>query len=192
MLSTFGFAAEREITQGEITMKQYRTSAARLVGLAIIASAAATAPQMSANGQAEAPNNQQAQPVPYRPGMGDFMTAGVSPRFIKLAAAGQAGNWGFAAYALKELRENFGRLVRTTPVYQSKSTAELIANSVEEPMVAVDVAIKAGDPVRFKAAYSRLTQGCNSCHEKTDRAVVVIQVPEAVTSYPDHNFRPRQ
>jgi hypothetical protein len=59
-------------------------------------------------------------------------------------------------------------------------------------MAAVDEAIKAGDAVRFQAAYSRLTQGCNSCHEKTDRAVVVIQVPEAVTSYPDQNFRPKQ
>jgi hypothetical protein len=173
-------------------MKQCSTSAVRLVALAIIASAAAVAIQMPASGQTQGPNSQQTQPVPYRPGMGDFMTAGVSPRFIKLAAAGQLGNWGFAAYALKELRENFGRLVRTTPTYQSMSTAELIANSVEEPMAAVDEAIKAGDAVRFKAAFSRLTQGCNSCHEKTDRAVVVIQVPEAVTSYPDQNFRPKQ
>jgi hypothetical protein len=173
-------------------MNQYRTSAVRLVGFAIIASIAAVAIQMPASGQTPSPNSQQAQPVPYRPGMGDFMTAGVSPRFIKLAAAGQLGNWGFAAYALKELRENFGRLVRTTPIYQSKSTADLIANSVEEPMAAVDEAIKAGDAVRFQAAYSRLTQGCNSCHEKTDRAVVVIQVPEGVTSYPDQNFRPKQ
>jgi hypothetical protein len=173
-------------------MTRHRTSAVRLVGYAIIASVVAVAICIPANSQAQSPNSQQAQPVPYRPGMGDFMTAGVSPRFIKLAAAGQAGNWGFAAYALKELRENFGRLVRTTPTYQSKSTAELIANSVEEPMAAVDEAIKAGDAVRFQAAYSRLTQGCNSCHEKTDRAVVVIQVPEAVTSYPDQNFRPKQ
>ena len=173
-------------------MKQHCKAAVRLVGCAIIVSAAAVAIRMPASGQTPAPNSQQAQPVPYRPGMGDFMTAGVSPRFIKLAAAGQAGNWGFAAYALRELRENFGRLARTTPTYQSKSTAELIANSVEEPMAAVDEAIKAGDPIRFRTAYSRLTQGCNSCHEKTDRAVVVIQVPESVTSYPDQNFRPKQ
>jgi hypothetical protein len=59
-------------------------------------------------------------------------------------------------------------------------------------MAAVEEAIKGSGAVRFKAAYSRLTQGCNDCHEKTDRAVVVIQVPETVTSYPDQNFRPNQ
>jgi hypothetical protein len=168
-------------------MKRYRTTITRLAGFFIAASAIASAAQGPASGQTPAP---QTQPVPYRPGMGDFMAAGVQPRHTKLAAAGQAGNWAYAAYALKELIENFNRLARTTPIYQGMPTAELIEGAVKGPMAAVGEAIKAGDPVRFKAAYSELTQGCNSCHVKTDRAEVVIQVPNVATAYPDENFQP--
>jgi hypothetical protein len=77
--------------RGGIAMNQYRTTVVRLVGFAIIASVAAVAIRIPASSQTPSPNSQQAQPVPYRPGMGDFMTAGVSPRFIKLAASRTSG-----------------------------------------------------------------------------------------------------
>ena len=164
-------------------MKQNLTSLTTLlVGIALSFGTALT----SANAQ----SNQPPQAAPYRPGMGDFMTAAVQPRHIKLAASGQVNNWGYAAYALKELGESFDRITRTIPMYRSMPTSEFIAAFVKTPMADVDQAIKAGDPVRFKAAYNQLTQGCNACHVKTDRAMVVIQVPEAVTSYPDQNFQP--
>jgi len=79
--------------------------------------------------------------------MGDFITASVQPRHIKLAAAGDVGNWAYAAYALKELGESFDRIVRTIPTYRSMPTSELIANSVKGAMTEVDLAIKASDGV---------------------------------------------
>jgi hypothetical protein len=96
---------------------------------------------ISAHGQTPTTNPPQAQPAPYRPGMGDFMTAGVQPRHIKLAAAGQLGNWAYAASALREMNESFDRIVRTIPMYRSMPTTDLIGAFVKQPMAQVDEAI---------------------------------------------------
>lgn len=167
-------------------MKEYRALFPKLVGCVLLALAVAAGAARIASGQAQP----KAETPPYRPGMGDFMTAGVQPRHLKLAAAAQTGNWEYAAYALKEMGETFDRITRTLPVYRTRPTADLIAATVKAPMAALDAAIKAGDAAQFKAAYSELTQGCNECHEDTDRAMVRIQVPETVPSFPDQDFRP--
>jgi hypothetical protein len=135
---------------------------------------------------------QQTPPPAYRPGVGDLMTGSVQPRHIKLAAAGQAKNWPYAAYTLHELGESFDRVVKTFPTIRQMPSADLVAQAMKAPMAALDDAIKAADPVRFKTAYAQLTDGCNGCHQQTGRGMVVIQVPEAVTMFPDQNFNPPQ
>jgi hypothetical protein len=56
-------------------------------------------------------------------------------------------------------------------------------------MDAVARAIKSAELGIFNKAYARLTPSCNACHQSTERAVVVIQVPK-VSPFPDQDFRP--
>src|ERR1700689_3003606 len=51
---------------------------------------------------------------PFRPGLGELMTAFVQPRHTKLGLAGAAGNWDYAAYELDQLQGTFddvGKLI---------------------------------------------------------------------------------
>jgi hypothetical protein len=126
-------------------------------------------------------------PQAYRPGLGDLMTMTVQPRHTKLGLAGREKNWSFAAYELHE--ESFERIVRDWPMYRKTNIAELMAATTKEPMDAVSQAIKSADATKFDEAYARLTATCNACHQSTERAFVVIQVPQA-SPFPDQDFRP--
>jgi hypothetical protein len=168
-------------------MADLTTRMARLAAGAALAFTIGGVLQMPALGQG-APT---AAPPAYRPGVGDLMVGSVQPRHIKLAAAGQAKNWAYATYQLHELGESFDRLARTFPNIRQMPSAELIAGAVKTPIAALEAAIAAGDADRFKTAYAQLTDGCNACHMQTGRGVIVIQVPGAVTSYPDQDFAPK-
>jgi hypothetical protein len=135
------------------------------------------------------PTPQGPAPQAYRPGLGDLMTMTVQPRHIKLGLAGREKNWSFAAYELHELEESFERIVRVWPMYRKTNIAELMVATTKEPMDAVSQAIKSADAARFDEAYARLTATCNACHQSTERAFVVIQVPQA-SPFPDQDFRP--
>jgi mono/diheme cytochrome c family protein len=127
--------------------------------------------------------------VPYSMGMGEIMTVGVQPRHIRLAAAVRAGDWAYAAYALKELGETWNRISRAIPKYQGQTTADLVGGFTKEPMNALDEAIKAADAKRFKTAYAQLTQNCNACHQATGRAAVVIKVPTTSDASADQDLK---
>ena len=45
-----------------------------------------------------------------------------------------------------------------------KPIAEMMASVTKDPMAALEMAIKAGDASRFAAAYTELTEACNTCH----------------------------
>jgi hypothetical protein len=141
-------------------------------------------------GNAQAPATPQGPAAQaYRPGLGDLMTMTVQPRHTKLGLAGQEKNWAYAAYELHELEESFERIVRVWPMYRKTNIAELMVATTKEPMEAVSQAIKSADAARFNEAYARLTATCNSCHQTTERAFVVIQAPKA-SAFPDQDFRP--
>jgi hypothetical protein len=127
-------------------------------------------------------------PPAYRPGFGDLMTMTVQPRHTKLGLAGQEKNWAYAAYELHELQESFDRAARAWPMYRTSNIAELLAATMKEPMEAVAEAIKGSDAAKFTDAYARLTATCNACHQATDRAVIVIQVPKP-SPFADQDFR---
>lgn len=141
-------------------------------------------------GNAQTPATSQGPaPQAYRPGLGDLMTMTVQPRHTKLGLAGQEKNWSYAAYELHELEESFERAARVWPTYRKTNIAELIVATTKEPMEAISQAIKGADAARFNEAYARLTATCNACHQSTERAFVVIQVPKA-SPFPDQDFRP--
>jgi hypothetical protein len=180
----------RRSQQGEnAVIKNLRPLIALLaIGLVIPAAAqvqnapggqsAAPAPAADANGR-----------VPYSLGMGEIMVVGVQPRHIRLAAAVRAGDWAYAAYALKELGETWTRIGRAIPKYRGQNTADFVGGFTKDPMNALDAAIKATDAKRFKTAYAQLTQNCNACHQATDRAGVVIKVPTTSDASADQDFK---
>jgi len=159
----------------------------KLLSFVLSTSVAVLSILSAANAQTPAPAN--AAPQSYRPGLGDLMTMTVQPRHTKLGLAGQEKNWAYAAYELHELEESFERAARVWPMYRTVSIADLIAATTKEPMEAVSAAIKGADAAKFVAAYGRLTETCNACHQTTGRGVVVIQVPKA-SPFPDQDFRP--
>jgi hypothetical protein len=117
------------------------------------------------------------------------MTMTVQPRHIKLGLAARENNWSYAAYELHELEEAFERVTRHSPQWRKKPIAEMMASVTKEPMAALEVAIKAGDATRFAAAYTQLTEACNTCHQSAEVGVIAIQAPEG-NPFPDQDFRP--
>ena len=127
-------------------------------------------------------------PPTFQPGLGDLMTAFVQPRHIKLGLGGQTRNWDYAAYEWDELNETFELIEKQVPRYHDMAMSDLL-QIVKEPMSALEAAIKARDGGQFDAAYVRLTDACNACHQSTDHKMIVIQVPNAA-AFPDQNFAP--
>jgi len=127
--------------------------------------------------------------APYVLTMGDLMNTLVQPRHAKLGLAGRAGNWPLAAYALVELRQVFAGIKKAQPKFGGLPVPELIDAAVGPPLDAVEAAIKQQDANKFAAAYDRLTQGCNGCHQSVDHPFVVIKPPEA-SAFPDQDFSP--
>lgn len=123
----------------------------------------------------------------YHPSMGDLMTIAVQPRHIKLGLAVQNRNWAYAKYELSELRGAFNRIARTIPIYSSTDTAALFTSMTQEPLAAVEQAIKTEDAKLLTSAYEQLTETCNACHLSQSKAMVVIKVPDA-SMYSDQVF----
>ena len=138
---------------------------------------------------ASPPGPQVSPPQPeYHPSLGDLMTMAVQPRHLKLGIAGRQKNWAYARYELSELRNAFGRVARTIPVYRNADLSGLFTALADEPLNEVGQAIEAGDSAKFKAAYAKLTSTCNACHLSQDHPMVVIRVPDAA-AFPDQDFR---
>ena len=132
----------------------------------------------------------EAVPRTYEPTLGDLMTMTVQPRHAKLALAGREQNWPYAAYELHELGEAFKRVAHLRPRWRHVPVADMIKSVVKAPMDAMAQAISAHDQAGFAAAYGRLTDACNACHQSAERGMVVIQAPSGVSRFPDQDFRP--
>ena len=150
---------------------------ALLTGVTLAASAAA---QPASEGKPTTPA--------YRPGLGDLMTTTVQPRHTKLAFAGREKNWAYAAYELRELDEAFDRLSVQWPQWQRVRIVELVETMIREPIDDLGQAIDAKDQAKFVAAYGKLTEACNACHQAAKRPFVVIQEPKE-SMFPDQDFR---
>jgi hypothetical protein len=124
----------------------------------------------------------------YVPGVGDLMNLLVQPRHAKLGLALHTGNWDLAAYYHKELTQAFRTVATVQPKYMNFTVSEAIDSMTGEAMRGLDDAMRARDPKRAAAAFSDLTDGCNSCHTALNHAFVVIKVPEA-SSFPDQEFK---
>jgi hypothetical protein len=144
---------------------------------------------VSASLFALAQNAPPAAPQAYRPGLGDLMTMTVQPRHIKLELAGQEKNWPYAKYELHELEESFERVVRVWPKFKGLPLDGMMDAITKGPMAEVSQAIAEKSSEKFAAAYAKLTEGCNACHQAANVGLVVIKAP-GVSSFPDQDFRP--
>jgi len=130
---------------------------------------------------------------PFRPGLGELMTAFVQPRHTKLGLAGAAANWELADYELDELRGTFDDIGKFILKHGQLSIPQAIAATVSQPMDAIDAAIKAKDSAGFTKAYADLTTGCNACHQSAGHPMIAIKVPDVSgTAYPDQDFSPKK
>ena len=129
-------------------------------------------------------------PPAYRPGLGDLMTATVQPRHAKIALAARQKNWTYAAYELHQLDEAFDRLSAQWPQWQRVRIAELVETMIREPIDGLGKAIEDKDDGQFAAAYARLTDACNACHQAAKRPFVVIREPDA-GAFGDQDFGPK-
>lgn len=139
--------------------------------------------------QQAAPHGDEAAPMPYVMSMGDMMDTLIQPRHTKLGLAARAGNWRLAAYALAEIRQSFAGIEKAQPKFHGLPVAELVDAALGQPLDAVEAAIRQQDAKQFAAAYEKLTQGCNACHQSVDHPFVVIKAPDAA-AFPDQDFSP--
>jgi hypothetical protein len=126
---------------------------------------------------AEPADGPSSQITGYRPSISDLMIETIQPRHERIWQAEQAGDWGFAAYELGNLRGAFGRLGRAHPTEHDTSLPDMIASVTEEPFGRLNAAIEAKDDISFAKAYDALTDGCNSCHQALNHGIVVIGRP---------------
>jgi hypothetical protein len=178
-------------------MKSTRHSTAWTSGVTLIVSSAICALALGVHSTTRAQTPPATTPAPstavlaqpeYHPSLGDLMTMAVQPRHLKLGIAGREKNWAYAKYELSELRNAFGRVARTIPVYRNTDLPALMNALTTQPLQEVEQAIAAADAVKFKTAYAKLTSTCNACHLSQEHPMVVIQVPGAST-FPDQDFR---
>jgi hypothetical protein len=134
---------------------------------------------------------QDAMPA-YKPGLADLMTMTVQPRHIKLAIAGRSKNWVYAKYELAELGDALARAASVWPKYKGLPIDGMVDAFAKGPMAQVSAAIDSKDTTRFEAAYGRLAEGCNACHQAANVGHVVIKTPAIsdTVNFPDQDFKP--
>ena len=135
------------------------------------------------------PQTNAPAPQAFNPSFGDLMNMLVQPRHAKLGIAGQQQNWPLAAYSIHELKDALSHIARLKPRFRNNPVADMMANATGEPIKALEQATQAADLNRFKEAYARLTEGCNSCHAALNHSFVVIKAPDQ-SVFPNQDFRP--
>jgi hypothetical protein len=158
------------------------------LGAALIAAAQAPSPSQ-AQAPAAPPAGGGLTILEFKPAMDDLMTMLIQPRHLKLYYAGEAKNWKLADFQLRELRQALARIGRTIPTYRKIGVDDAVASIFTDKAVAVETAIKAADPAKFKAAYTEMTGACNACHAAMEHEFLVIKAPDAMV-YPNQEFRP--
>src|SRR5262249_19389981 len=112
----------------------------------------------------------------YVPGLGEIMSL-QQMRHAKLWLAGSRRNWDLAAYELDELREGFEDASSQHPTNDGVPIADMIRSITPAPLDAIDKAIKAKSSADFTAAFDRLTNTCNACHQRAKHGFIRIKRP---------------
>lgn len=125
----------------------------------------------------------------FKPAMDDLMTMLIQPRHMKLYYAGQQQNWTLAAFELNEMGAALRRIGQTIPKYRNISVDATVGSIFAPRIQAMNAAIQAKNLQQFNAAYTDLTEACNTCHQGLDHPFLVVKVPNG-QDFPDQDFRP--
>ena len=121
----------------------------------------------------------------YVPGLGDMMAA-LQLRHAKLWYSAKVRNWDLAEYELRQLSANLkeaGRLYAKMPGWDLTAT--------DTSAVLVAEALKARSAGKFELAFGQMTTACNSCHEATNRAFILVRAPSRFSPFSNQVFSPR-
>jgi hypothetical protein len=133
-----------------------------------------------------------AQPAkePYKPGLGEFMTA-TQLRHAKLWFSGKQNNWDLAAYEIDEIKEGLEDAARLFPTFEGIPVAEMIKTIIDTRIDKLEEAVRAKSSAKFTVAFDELTNGCNSCHAGANKPFIRIQRPVA-PPLTNQNFAPEK
>jgi len=126
----------------------------------------------------------------YAPGLGEIMSL-QQMRHLKLWLAGAAKNWPLADYELDELKEGFDDMIKFFPVKDDMPIGQMAGSTAVPVLPDLKGAIDARDGKKFAAAFDKLTAACNTCHQATKHAFIVIQRPTS-SPYSNQSFTPKK
>ena len=126
----------------------------------------------------------------FKFGLGDHMTVLIQPRHLKVGLAGRERNWDYLKHGIHELEEALEHAGKAVPKWRDLDITALIEGATKAPIEAVEQAIEKKDGAAFDAAFQRLTDGCNACHQSAKVGMVVIQVPKGPSPFLNQDFRP--
>ncbi len=125
------------------------------------------------------------QPGTPVPALGDIMGR-VQAQHIKLWYAIKFQNWSLMDYELDQMKDSLNNAVilyRNIPV-------EFIA-AADQPLAALQKAVKAKNGSKLERDFAGLTAGCNSCHQAGGVGFIAMKTP---TSFPfsDQEIAPKE
>lgn len=109
----------------------------------------------------------------YTPGLGEFML-GFQVHHAKLFFAGKNQNWALADFEINEIKEAEGNIKK----YCSDRPEVKYISMIEVPIQNVLNSIHQKNEDQFKQNFVALTNTCNTCHQTTQHAFNVIQIPD--------------
>jgi len=114
-----------------------------------------------------------------QPGLGTVMIE-YGERMARLWFAVQTGNWGMAAYQLKEALE-----IQETGEITRSGNADLLKNFEDNFLTVLDTDIENQDQAQFETDFADALTGCNDCHAATGHSFIKVQTPPSVVDYLD-------
>ena len=111
-------------------------------------------------------------------------------RYVEKAAlASDAGNGPLTSFYADKIVERATRVIDGGYVVDGVDVSAIAAEVADPRAGALAEAAASGDRARFDAAYARMVDGCNTCHQRAGYGLVRIVRPDA-SRYPSQVFEP--
>lgn len=131
----------------------------------------------------------QKQAEAWKPGLGEIMGV-IQQHHAKLYYSANARNWALAEYQVGEIQEGLETAVRLYPQFKEvKELLVLLPAATKDDMENLSKAVKKKNLDEFLAAYNKLTNSCNACHNAANRGFIVIQAPTSL-EFSNQEFEP--
>ena len=111
-----------------------------------------------------------------QPGLGTVMIE-YGHRYTTVYYAAKGGNWGLAAYQLKEMRE-----VQEVGETTRPARAQPLKAFEKGHLDPLDAAIKSKDWTKFEGAFRAGVEACNACHVSVGFPYIKYQLPRTFQS----------